>query len=240
MEERPESTTPRTSGDRPTDGAAPAGRLPAGRHGLPREFVISNQRARIIDAMARAVAERGYARTSVADVLARAGVSRKTFYERFRDKEDCFLQAYDVVAEGLFERAEAAFREGAGEPWEVRVRHGLARTLEAMAREPEFTKMCMVEGPSAGPEAMKRYFAILELFRLYVDQGREVADAEVPELTAHAVVSGVAGMIYRHVADDRAEELPELLPELTYFVIAPFLGRERAREQAELARAEGR
>src|SRR5690606_28184813 len=194
------------------NGGRVPGPLPAGRHGLPREFVVSNQRARIIDAMARAVAEKGYARTSVADVLARAKVSRKTFYEPFRDKEDCFLQAYDIVADGLFERAEAAFREGSTEPWEVRVRHGLARTLEVMAREPEFTKMCMVEGPTAGPDAMQSYFRILERFRLYVDQGRQAAgDFEVPEFTAQAVVSGVAGVIYRRVAADRADELPGVL-----------------------------
>ncbi len=239
MDERPD-TTPQEELGPQANGTSSPSRLPAGRHGLPREFVVNNQRARIIEAMARAVAEKGYARTSVADVLSRAGVSRKTFYERFSDKEDCFLQAYDVVADGLFELAEAAFREGSTEPWEVRVRHGLARTLEVMAAEPEFTKMCMVEGPAAGPAAMQRYFGILERFRIYVDQGREAADVEVPAFTAQAVVSGVAGVIYKRVAADRAAELPDVLPELTYFVVAPFLGRERAREQAELAQAEGR
>lgn len=215
-------------------------RLPSGRHGLPRAYIVRDQRERLLEAMVQVVSAKGYESTTVADVIRAAGVSRTTFYQLFSDKEDCFLQAYDVVADGLFELAEAAFREGSTEPWEVRVRHGLARTLEVMAAEPEFTKMCMVEGPAAGPAAMQRYFGILERFRIYVDQGREAADVEVPAFTAQAVVSGVAGVIYKRVAADRAAELPDVLPELTYFVVAPFLGRERAREQAELAQAEGR
>jgi AcrR family transcriptional regulator len=60
-----------------------------------RAAVWANQRARMLDAMARAVATKGYARVSVADVVQLAGVSRRTFYEQFRDKEDCFLVAYD-------------------------------------------------------------------------------------------------------------------------------------------------
>ena len=83
----------------PTTPATPPStpnRLPSGRHGLPRETVAASQRARMIDAMAAVVAEKGYAATTVADVVERAGVSRRTFYEQFADKEACFLAAYEV------------------------------------------------------------------------------------------------------------------------------------------------
>lgn len=87
-------------------------RLPAGRHGLSREFVARNQQERILDAMGKSVAEHGFAAASLSDVIARAGVSRKTFYEHFTDKEDCFLQAYDAVAAGLRNRVASAYSQG--------------------------------------------------------------------------------------------------------------------------------
>src|SRR4051794_32391335 len=82
--------------------------LPRGPHGLAREVVAASQRGRLIDAIAHVVAEKGYARTTVADVIERAGVSRKTFYEHFRDKETCFLAAYDTGVEVLLATMRAA------------------------------------------------------------------------------------------------------------------------------------
>ena len=102
----------------------PATRLPSGRHGLTREAVVASQRSRLIDAMAQVVAERGYPATTVADVVERAGVSRRTFYEQFADKEACFLAAYDVgLTAGLEEMVRDCLRTrgtaalpGLGEP----------------------------------------------------------------------------------------------------------------------------
>jgi AcrR family transcriptional regulator len=78
------------------DGAEPAAaapRLPAGRHGLPREFVVQNQRERIATALVDTVAERGYNATTVAHITKAASVSRRTFYEHFADKEACLWRA---------------------------------------------------------------------------------------------------------------------------------------------------
>src|SRR5438105_1831196 len=86
----------------------PATRLPSGRHGLTREAVVASQRSRLIDAMAQVVAERGYPATTVADVVERAGVSRRTFYEQFADKEACFLAAYDVGLTAVLGRIKEA------------------------------------------------------------------------------------------------------------------------------------
>jgi AcrR family transcriptional regulator len=86
--------------------------LPRGPHRLAREVVDASQRGRLLDAMAHAVAEKGFGAVSVADVIARAGVSRKTFYVYFRDKLDCFLAAYDVGVEVLLATVREA---GAGE-----------------------------------------------------------------------------------------------------------------------------
>src|ERR1700676_4290834 len=93
-----------------------ANRLPRGRHGLPREQVLASQRGRCLAAIAEAVAEHGFARATVADVIRRAGVSRETFYEQFADKEDCFLAALDAGANLLLAILAAGVPEPAGEP----------------------------------------------------------------------------------------------------------------------------
>ena len=79
--------------------------LPAGRHGMPRSFVVSNQRERVLDAVMQVVAEHGYARMRIADVVGVAGVSRRTFYDQYANKEDAFLAAYDLVVEQLMARS---------------------------------------------------------------------------------------------------------------------------------------
>src|SRR5436305_4647797 len=89
----------------------PPRQLPRGPHRLAREVVLASQRGRLLDAMAEVVADRGYAASTVADVIARAGVSRKTFYEHFRDKEGCFLAAYDVGVDLLLEAVASAGSE---------------------------------------------------------------------------------------------------------------------------------
>src|SRR5882757_2126348 len=94
-------------------------RLPHGRHGLPREFVVHNQRERLIAGLAEAVVEHGYAATTITHITKAAAVSRRTFYEHFESKEDCFLAAYDVVLEQLRERVIAAGE--AVDEWPARV-----------------------------------------------------------------------------------------------------------------------
>src|SRR5213082_896317 len=86
--------------------------LPRGRHGLSRADVARSQRERMLRAMAEAVSELGYATTPVAEVLRRAGVSRETFYEHFRNKQECFLAAYDASARMLRGAVTDAFRSG--------------------------------------------------------------------------------------------------------------------------------
>src|SRR5919201_6795907 len=91
--------------------------LPRGRHRLSREEVIASQRGRMLAAMAEVVAQKGYARTTVADVLSRARVSRETFYEQFSDKEDCFLAAYDFSVEAMLEAITDAVGDAPAEPF---------------------------------------------------------------------------------------------------------------------------
>src|SRR3954468_6998447 len=99
-----------------------ASQLPKGRHGLSRAFIVHNQRERLLDAIANVVAQKGYAATRVGDITQHAGVSRKTFYELFSDKEDCFLAAYDAITALLMERMQRAVDAARSLDWEQQVR----------------------------------------------------------------------------------------------------------------------
>src|SRR5262245_45924053 len=108
--------------------------LPRGRHRLAREAVLESQRGRMLRAMAHAVLEKGYVNTTVADVLSRARVSRETFYEQFRDKEDCFLAAYALSVETLLSTMAGAAPTGATTR-RARLRRTLSAYLDVMSRE---------------------------------------------------------------------------------------------------------
>src|ERR1044072_6137342 len=144
-------------------GAAPAGaspRLPAGRHGLPREFIEQNQRERIITALVDTVAERGYNATTVANITKAASVSRRTFYEHFADKEACFPAAYDMVADHIRASMRAAAESFAD--WPQQVRAALATMLSFLAGEPELARICMIEPVAASGEIAARHRASMQ------------------------------------------------------------------------------
>jgi len=210
-------------------------RLPAGRHGLSREFVAESQRDRVLEAMAMACAEKGYATVTVADVTGRARVSRSTFYELFRDIEDCFLAAYDVIYGKFLTAALTAYQQDL--EWPRRVRAGVEAMLEFMAAEPAFARMCMVEPLAAGPAAVERYLTAVNVIATMLDEGRSVyRDAEkAPASMPKAIVSGAALVIREQILRGETERLPELLPEILYPALVPFLGQGEALREAKAA-----
>ena len=135
--------------------AAPAGRLPRGRHGLSREQVRESQRGRIFLAMAAAMAEKGYVDTTVADVVKGSGVGRESFYQLFTGKLDCFLQAFDVVGDMLLGRLEQAGGQAETPPL-ARFEHAFGEYLTVLADQPALARVFLVEVYAAGPEAMQR------------------------------------------------------------------------------------
>ena len=138
-------------------------RLPRGRHGLTREQVRASQRGRILAAMAEAVADKGFVRVTVADVLAHAGVSRETFYEQFADKEECFLAVLDTGAEGLLEILSAAVSLPIDDPLE-RLDRMLQAYLTTLTAEPAFAKAFLVDAYGAGPRATERRVLLQQRF----------------------------------------------------------------------------
>ncbi len=169
-------------------GARP---LPRGPHRLAREEVLASQRGRMLDAMAEVVALRGYSAATVADVVDRAGVSRKTFYEHFRDKEECFLAAYDAGVEILM----ATMRDAGDD-----VRSRIGAFLRTLAAEPAFARTFVIEIGAAGPRALRRRQAVHEAFATMIGTAPE----------ALACVGATNELVAREVSRDRFAQLPDL------------------------------
>jgi AcrR family transcriptional regulator len=222
--------------DRPDPERIPQ-KLPRGRHGLPRQFVLASQRERLLDGTARAVGEIGYPALTVQAIIDRAAVSRKTFYEHFSDKEDCFLAAYDAIVEQLIEAVTQAYNEP--DSWRDRVLAGLSTFLEFLASEPYFARMCIVDVLAAGPAALERRDAAMQAFTALFEDGRAEAPPEFrpPALASEAVVGGIYEIIYTRVLKGQTRDLPDILPEIMYFALVPYVGRKHASEMFERAKS---
>ena len=214
--------------------------LPPGRHGLPRSFVASNQRERLLDAVATVTARLGYADATVAAIHSEAGVSRKTFYEHFANKEEAFLAAYDELSKRLLEHVEAALRRAGS--FEEGVNGCLGAFLEYIASEPTFAQMCIVEVLSAGPEALERRNRTMRAFAEIVERGAKLGapGATPPSLTAQTIVGGIYEVVYSRLVENRAAELLPLLPDLAFAVMLPYAGPAAARKAFDAAGTPGR
>src|SRR4051794_7551636 len=188
--------------------------LPRGPHRLAREIIEASQRGRLLDAIAEVVAEKGYAAATVADVIAHAGVSRRTFYEYFRDKEDCFLAAYDTGVEVLLETVRQA-GEGIADPLE-RTRARVRAYLATLAAEPAFARTFEIEIAAAGPRAQVRRRQVYERF---AEVGRQDATEarravpglpEPPEEVYLAAVGATGAVVSSGAAEGGVANLPAL------------------------------
>ncbi len=208
--------------------SAPASRLPSGRHGLAREVVAASQRTRLIDAMAQMVAEKGYPATTVADVVERAGVSRRTFYEQFDDKEACFLAAYDAGLEAVLRRIGEAVEVNPAAPWRERARAGVESFLALLASEPAFAQALQVEILTAGPAALDRRTGMLVMFggiwRNVHDRARaeEPALPPLPDEVFTILSAGLEELIRDCIRTRGAAALPELADPILRTVFAIF------------------
>jgi AcrR family transcriptional regulator len=165
----------------------------------------------MLTAVAEAVAEKGLARVSVADVIARAGVSRETFYEQFSDKEDCFLNALDAGVEGMLGVMRAALALPASTPVE-RLDLVLGAYLDALAAEPTLAKAYLIDAYGAGARATRRR---IELQRRFVDMFAGIFEISSGPgsrdwFACEALVAAVSSLVTARVGEGRAAELPEL------------------------------
>ena len=181
--------------------------LPRGRHGLTREQVVQSQRARIFRAMADAMAQKGYAATSVADVLRAAKVSRETFYEQFESKEDCFTSALEAATDVVLAQAFAT-RPTGGTPLE-RFDSGLRTYLDALAAQPALSRLFLIEVYAAGPVALERRAAVQRRFAAVLDDtfGRRTAG---DRFANEAIVAATSSMVTARLAADDLKGLRAL------------------------------
>lgn len=195
---------------------------------------IESRRDKLLTAMIRVVGRKGYDATSVADVIAEAGTSRTTFYKNFDDKHDCFLAAYEAMVERVFETIVA---ECDGErPWVSRVRKGLETLIGIFALEPELARTAVVEVAAAGADARQLHWDAVNRFKGYLEAGREIeSDKELPEQISVMAVGAVSGLIFDELIAGRTEQLPELMPDLLFAMLVPYIGPGAAADEMRRA-----
>lgn len=195
-------------------------RLPPGRHGLPRELVAENQRERLLNGVVEAVAEHGYNATTIGAITEAAQISRRTFYEYFKDKEGCFLAAYEMIDTHV-RGAMLTVAEGSSATWPERVRASLAALLDVLSRDLAVARFYLIEPLAAGGEIAARYREAMQLLAVTIrpEGGPAEANAEVRD---QILMGGITTLITRRLKAGEPARLPELLPELTDLVMRPY------------------
>jgi AcrR family transcriptional regulator len=186
----------------------------------PRHRSPEAHRRRAVTAMAEAVHEQGYAGTTVEDVLSRAGMSRRTFYQLFRNREECFLATYDAALEQVMERiSQAHAGNGGHEAGEVEA--ALAALFEFLAAEPGLARVWLVEAPSLGAAGIERHERTMkELAERLAGHRR---DGSLPANGRAAVrfeasIGAIHRVVQARLLDGRADELPDLAPDMARVV----------------------
>jgi AcrR family transcriptional regulator/DNA-binding MarR family transcriptional regulator len=202
--------------------------------GHERERVNEVQRGRLLAAVADVVAERGFPQVTVAHIVARSGVSRRTFYDLFEDREEAFLAAFDHAIKRAAATVIPAYERP--ERWRERVRAGLATLLQFLDEEPELGRLVVVDALAAGHQALQRRTRVLDALIATVDEGRTEAKAghEPPPLTAEGTVGAVLAIIHARLLERDPEPLTGLTGSLMGMIVLPYLGPGAA--QKELAR----
>ena len=200
---------------------------------LPRAYAVRSERERLLEAVVKTAAAKGYEATTIDDVVEFAGVSRGTFDEMFASKEECFLEAYDAVFDVLVAHVTAAFEAADDESWPEQIAAGLGALVELLAMEADIARMAMIEVTAAGDDARERYRAMLTRFTPFLEKGRTYSGQgeELPADTARFAVGGATSMIFDEVRAGRGPELKRILPDLVFAVLMPYLGPEAAEDE---------
>jgi AcrR family transcriptional regulator len=229
------------------------GRLPSGRHDLPRQFIVKNQRERIVDATAAIVAEKGLASLTIPEIARRANVSHQTFYEMYPTKHDAFLGTQKVGLHQALRVTVAAYEENK-EDWPRGVAAGLRALLGYLASEPAHAHLILVDTFAASPEAIEIRDTSIHAFAAYLQPGYHYASSSsnngpgtngsgmpggrsVPGVAPEAIAGGIWQVLNYYIEDERIDELPEVAPQLIYAALTPFIGPKDAAKAARRAPA---
>lgn len=188
---------------------------------------MTGKRESILEGMLEAVGSRGYEQTTVQDAIEAAGLYRQAFYDSFRDKEDCYLQALEAGAMW----AESAMRESAAqeEPsWRGRLRGSLRGLLEFLDNRPRIGRALLVEVHAAGPLAVEKRTDAMARAAQLIDLAREEGDDTAPAISAEAVAAGILAVLHTRLARESEDGFEPLLPELMYLAVLPYFGADAA------------
>jgi AcrR family transcriptional regulator len=204
--------------------------LPCGREGA---HVAEMQRRRLLLAFTEVVAESGLEDAGVGRVCKRAGVSRRTFYDLFEDREACFLAVLDNAMERISRYVLPAYMQKAR--WRERVRSALAALLDLFQEDPPLARVCLVETLKAGPAVSEFRRRVLDVLASAIDEGRQEAkvSAEPPPLTAQSTVGGAVSVLHARILEGDPAPLTDLLNPLMSMIVHPYLGAAAARRELE-------
>jgi AcrR family transcriptional regulator len=211
----------------PVQASAPQ-RLPAGNHGLPAGLIARSQRTRIIQAIADVTLAKGYAKTQIKDIVARAGVAKPVFYQNFSDKQHAFLEAQNHPTQHILDRCATAYFSA--DEWPERVWRMLETLLELIVENPAISHLRLVECYAAGPAAIRRAEDITRSFTIFLEEGYRYRTLAVPppRLAPQAIAGAIFEIIRRDAASSEVARLTARLPQLTYIALAPFTGAQEA------------
>ena len=199
--------------------------LPRGPQALPPEQVAADQRERLYEAMIQSVNERGFVATTISDLVAGAGVSRRSFYEHFQNKEECLLATYDALIERLTAQIAESFDPEAD--WTVQIETFVRALFEASSDRPDAARLVSVEMGAAGPIGIERWARDADRLARFVSYIFEHAPGEgsVPAPLARAIVGALRTILYARVRRERSSrslktELQKLTPDIVSWILA--------------------
>jgi AcrR family transcriptional regulator len=203
-------------------------RLPSGRDDLDQPLVAHSQRERILVSMSRACAQKGYGPTTIADIVEPAGVSRATFYELFRDKEDCLRASMELSLADAMGRVAGIYSPD--KPWAQMVVEGSEAFLDLLASRPAFARLALIEAPAAGGHSYEMYRAGKRVLQTLLDRARNdpVEEETIPGSAAAAALAGAELLVVGQILAGNTRRLRELLPDVVYIIIVPYLGQDEA------------
>ncbi|MGA9286652.1 MAG: TetR family transcriptional regulator [Solirubrobacteraceae bacterium] len=189
------------------------------------------QRSRLLAAAVVTMEELGYAEATVADITARARISRRTFYEMFDNCEDCLATVLDEALAGLRRELNGLNLDGLS--WRERVRLGLSTILAFFDREPGLAQVCLVQSSQGSRRMLERRAPIFAELAEAIDQARQdnSRQADIPSLTAEGLVGAANAIVYQRVFEHSPEPLVALLPALMGMIVLPYLGQAAARRE---------
>lgn len=205
-----------------------ASRLPAGRHGLPREAVLANQRRRLLAAAATAAVEVGYGRLTVEEITSRAAISRVTFYQLFERKTDCLVAALEQALEALL---AAVTRACSAEPqWPQNVVAAVGAAVAFAVASPAEAGLLTVDPVGVEPELAARARGASRTLAEMLGSARSSSEGNrpLPEMTEELLIGGAGSVIAAHLAEEELARLAGLAPQLAQLILTPYLGADEA------------